>query len=117
MTKLMQKEPDYYRLAIIDDDVDIQNKIFGGMPEFTSEGKRFQCKFINNPADFVEGLTYLDEVADAILLDINFDGASDQHLKGIASYKDKEKAGISLIKILKRIDPIVPVLMFSNISD
>jgi SAM-dependent methyltransferase len=111
----MQKEPDYYRLAIIDDDVNIQNTNFGGISEFTAEGKRFQCKFINDPAAFVEGLTYLDEVADAILLDINFDGASQQHLKGIPG--PKRKAGVRLIKILKRIDPIVPVLIFSSISD
>jgi len=113
----MIREPEVYSVVVIDDDKGImaESGIFGGLSEFTCEGKRFQCRHLASPSEAVDGLTYLDLMADVVLLDINFEGASREDLKGIQG--PNEKAGLEILRSLKRIDPLIPVLMLSSIDE
>ena len=110
-------EPEVYAVLVIDDDKGImaENGVFGGLSEFTCEGRRFQCRHLASPSRAIDELTYLDLEADAVLLDINFDGASVDDLDGVPG--SREKAGLEILRILKRIDPLIPVLMLSSIDE
>lgn len=111
----MSSEPTVYQVAVIDDVDTVLADHFEGLERFTGEGIEFNLKHYRDPASFIKGLTYLDCVADAILLDVNFEYCSPAELAGISG--PSAKAGLSILRALKRIDPLVPVLMLSSIDD
>jgi len=117
--KIQLNEPQVYNVLIIDDEIeDVQQRIFNNISEFRSSLNNhvFAFCFSDNPSEIIEKLTYSEISIDAVLLDINFSNSEKGKIKNFKT-KDKRKLGIEILKKIKRIDPTLPVIMLTVITD
>mgnify|MGYP001450450033 CR=1 FL=1 len=108
-------------VLIIDDDIDNVKKDFlKNTTEFISKqnGCIFRFEFAEDPSTVLKQLTYSEVSYDAILLDINFSKLKLENDNFYSTKRiDKKQLGIFTLKEIKKIDPRIPVLMLTLITD
>lgn len=117
----MNQEIKNLSVLIIDDEIDNAKKEFlKNTTEYISEqnGCNFQFEYTDDPFEVLEQLTYSEVSYDAILLDIDFSKLKVDEVN-LHSQKtiDKQQLGIFILKEIKKIDPTIPVLMLTVITN
>jgi len=110
-----------FNVLVLDDEITkVREDIFKNLAsyEYNQINYRFNFEFSDNPSELIKNLTFSKKKFDAVLLDINFNKLGDDKLKEFNYLElDKSRLGVIILKIIKRIDPTIPVLMFTIVTD